>query len=75
MPGLTYDLPNELAVRLIIEKVAREDFAHQSVVLSPTGYDENDAELVERVTRGVRVTRVLTDEAGERLRGPPKTKR
>jgi hypothetical protein len=73
MPGLTYDLPQELAQRLIIERVAAEDLTHQPVVLMPAGYDENDAELVDHVTRGVKVTQAL-GEAEERLRGPPKTK-
>jgi hypothetical protein len=79
MPGLTYDLPSEVAQRLIVERIAREDLTHQPVVLNPAGYDENDAELVDHVTRGVKVTQVkvtqaLAGEAGERLRGPPKTK-
>ena len=67
MPGLTYDLPHELALRLITERVAREDLT--PVVLIPIGYDENDAELVDHVTRGIRVTRALseaTEEPGPR---------
>jgi hypothetical protein len=73
MPGLTYDLPHELALRLIIERVAREDLT--PVVLIPIGYDENDAELVDHVTRGIRVTRALSEASEEPVRGPPKTKR
>jgi hypothetical protein len=74
MPGLTYDLPSEVAQRLIVERIAREDLTHQPVVLNPAGYDENDAELVDHVTRGVRVTQALPGESEGRLRGPPKTK-
>jgi hypothetical protein len=73
MPGLTYDLPHELALRLIIERVAREDLT--PVVLIPIGYDENDAELIDHVTRGIRVTRALSAATEEPVRGPPKTKR
>jgi hypothetical protein len=45
------------------------------VVLIPIGYDENDAELVDHVTRGIRVTRALSEASEEPVRGPPKTKR
>ena len=73
MPGFTYDLPHELAVRLILERVAREDLAAK--VLTPIGYDENDAELVDHVTRGIRVTQTSSEPTEEPVRGPPKTKR
>ena len=72
MPGLTYDLPHELALRLIIERVAREDLT--PVVLIPIGCDENDAELIDHITRGVRVTQALAGNAEEPVRAPPKTK-
>ena len=74
-PGLIYNLPHELAQRLILERVACEDFTHQPVVLIPTGYDENDQELLDHVTRGIRVTGALSDAIEEPGRGPPKTKR
>jgi hypothetical protein len=75
IPGLAYDLPHELAQRLIVERVAREDHSHGAEVLIPSGNDEDDEDLVDHITRGVRVTQVFVGEAGEPLRGPPKTKR
>jgi hypothetical protein len=75
LPGLIYDLPHELAQRLIIERVACEDSIHQPVVLIPTGYDENDEELLDHVTRGIRVTGALSEAIEEPVRGPPKRKR
>ena len=73
MPGVAYDLPDELAQRLIIERVARDDFPAKALI--PIGYDENDAELVEHVTRGIRVTQARAGENEASSRAPPKTKR
>jgi hypothetical protein len=75
LSGLIYDLPHELAQRLIIERVACEDCTHRPVVLIPTGYDENDEELLDHVTRGVRVAGALSEAIEEPVRGPPKRKR
>jgi hypothetical protein len=75
IPGLVYDLPHELAQRLIVERVAREDHSRGPEVLIPSGNDEDDEDLVDHITRGVRVTQALAGEAYEPLRGPPKTKR
>jgi hypothetical protein len=75
IPGLVYDLPHELAQRLIVERVAREGHSHGVEVLIPSGNNEDDEDLVDHITRGVRVTQALAGEAYEPLRGPPKTKR
>jgi hypothetical protein len=75
IPGLVYNLPHELAQRLIVESVAREDHSHGPEVLIPSGNNEEDEELVDHITRGVRVTQALAGEAEEPPRGPPKTKR
>ena len=75
IPGLVYDLPHELAQRLIVERVAREDHSRGPEVLMPSGSDEDDGDLVDHITRGVRVTQARAGKAEEPLRGPPKTKR
>jgi hypothetical protein len=75
IPGLVYDLPHELAQRLIIERSAREDHSRGPEVLIPSGTDEDDGDLVDHITRGVKVTQAFAEEAAERLRGPPKNKR
>ena len=74
-PGLVYDLPHELAQRLIVEKVAREDHSHGVEVLIPSGDSEDDRDLIDHVTRGIRVTGALSEGIEEPVRGPPKTKR
>ena len=75
IPGLVYDLRDELAQRLIVERVAREDHSRGPEVLIPSGSDEDDGDLVDHITRGVRVTQAFAGETDEPLRGPPKTKR
>ena len=74
-PGLVYDLPHELAQRLIVEKVAREDHSHGVEVLIPSGDSEDDRDLIDHVTRGIRVTGALSEGIEEPVSGPPKTKR
>jgi|SoiMethySBSTD1v2_1073268.scaffolds.fasta_scaffold50873_2 hypothetical protein len=75
IPGLVYDLPQELARRLIVDRGAREDHSHGPEVLIPTGSHDDDGDLVDHITRGVKVTQAFTPEDGEPLRGPPKNKR
>jgi hypothetical protein len=75
-PGLIYDLPHELAQRLIVEQAAREDHSHGPEVLIPSGDSEDDKDLIDHVTRGIKVTGALSAAIEEPvLRGPPKTKR
>jgi hypothetical protein len=75
IPGLVYDLSDELAERLIVERAAREDHSHGPEVLIPSGSDEGDVDLVDHITRGVKVTHAFAGEGDEPLRGPPKIKR
>jgi hypothetical protein len=74
IPGLVYDLPHELAQHLIVEKIAREDHSHGVEVLIPSGASEDDRDLIDHVTRGIRVTGALSEGIKGPVRGPPKTK-